>query len=129
MKYSIYAFILFSIFASLLNATSPIKHTHKQNGIYKEYYKNGLLKKETPYKNNRKNGLEKRFSREGTLDIEIHYKMGKKDGTYRVYDERGRIWAEIEFQNDKAIHGIAYTESGKKVKISKAIFHKLGFEF
>ncbi len=45
--------------------------------VEREYYSNGKLIKETPYKNGEFEGMEKEYYENGNLHIETPYKNGK----------------------------------------------------
>ena len=96
--------------------------------IEKEYYKNGNIKIETPYKNGviegvgkiyseggnlgvemplkngKAEGIGKEYYESGNLNIESPYKNGKMEGIQKYYYENGNILSEIPFMNDK-VHG------------------------
>lgn len=54
---------------------------YKKNGVYKEYSKNGELKYEKHYKDDKLDGTYKEFSDKGILELEANFKNNKLDGT------------------------------------------------
>ncbi|MBO7244784.1 MAG: toxin-antitoxin system YwqK family antitoxin [Alphaproteobacteria bacterium] len=104
------------------------------NGILKEYYENGKLKRETPYKNGVNEGIEKGYYESGNLFGEVPYKNGMPEGIVKEYYENGNLRFEVPYKN-RAREGIAkeYYENGnlrtetlykndKKDGISKAYY-------
>ena len=49
--------------------------------VEREYYSNGKLELETPYKNDKKEGIKRWYYANGNLEGEIPYKNGKREGT------------------------------------------------
>ena len=68
---------------------SPQKEM-KQEGPYKEYYKNGRLKFEVTYKNNKKDGVQRKYFSDGTLRYEIPFKDGINQ-TYVAIENKDNI--------------------------------------
>ena len=46
-------------------------------GLYKDYYENGVLKKEEFYKNGKLEGVVKGYHRDGDLKFETSYSNGQ----------------------------------------------------
>ena len=86
----------------------------KWNGVYKEYYANGTLKEETPYRFGRKQGPEKQYYEEGSLSIIKEYKDGKARIS-RQYYPSGELMVETFYDEDGYAHGLArgYYKDGK----------------
>ncbi|HTA28082.1 MAG TPA: toxin-antitoxin system YwqK family antitoxin [Bacteroidia bacterium] len=89
----------------------------KPNGIEKEFYKGGQLLSATPYRYGKKNGLAKYYYQyfpNGTLEYEIPFKNGKINGVDRWYYESGELERETPYFNGKE-NGIEkdYYDSGK----------------
>ena len=61
-----------------------------QNGLVKEYYDNGKIKKET------------------------NYKDGKKNGSWTLYWENGQLQRQTKWVNGKLISKKCWDEEGKK---------------
>lgn len=66
--------------------------TKKLDGIYKEWYENGQLKKEASYK------------------------AGKQNGYYLSYWDNGQPKRKESYQDDKLIEGQCFNEKGKEIK-------------
>ncbi|GAJ08976.1 unnamed protein product, partial [marine sediment metagenome] len=60
-------------------------------GVVREYYENGMLKAEIPYKENRRHGLAKFYYENGMLMGKIKYKRGRETGEAKFYDENGLL--------------------------------------
>ena len=74
--------------------------TDKMSGCAeREYYKNGNLEFETPYKNDKREGIAKGYYESGNLWSEIPYKNGKREGIVKWYNESGNLWKEIPYKN------------------------------
>ncbi|MBI5150055.1 MAG: hypothetical protein HZA28_04705 [Candidatus Omnitrophica bacterium] len=86
----------------------------KWNGIYKEYYANGTLKAETPYRFGREHGLEKQYYEDGSLSIVTEYKDGKAKISKQYYPS-GELMAEDYYDNEGYGHGITkiYFKDGR----------------
>lgn len=78
-----------------------VKITEKpENGVYAEYYSDGLLKKETPFLNGKEEGLVREFARDGRLLKESAYKNGQLSDLVKVYDKHGNVIEENSFEAD-----------------------------
>ena len=82
--------------------------------VVKEYYENGNLEFETPYKNDKIEGIKKSYDENGNLEIETPYKNDKREGMTKLYYSNGKLWEEAPYKNGK-VEGIAkvYFENGK----------------
>lgn len=85
----------------------PYKNCKKE-GIEKWYYKNGNLKKEIPYKNGWLEGISKKYYENGKLQAEIPYKKSLQDGMEKAYYENGKLKYEAPFKRYEAFY--PYTE-------------------
>ncbi len=56
-----------------------------------EYFENGQISKEGPYKNGSRNGLWKTYYKSGELWSEIYFKNGQPDSTTTAYYPNGKI--------------------------------------
>jgi len=108
----------------------------------KEYYDNGVIKKETSQIDNRtqkikfydENGIiweeytlvdslihgsKLVYNENGKVDMKINYINGKKNGIQKEYDKQGNLIAKVKFINDKK-NGISnfYYPDGKIKEIS-----------
>ncbi len=102
-----------------------------------EYYKNGGLKYEKNFLNNKKNGQQKEFqengypvlmedyengellhreeyNKEGTPVSEVNYKYGKKDGPQIIYDKIGKPLSVEEYKLGILIKSEKITKTGKE---------------
>ena len=84
------------------------------DGLVKEFYDDGKLKREYNYKNNKRDGIGKEYDEEGKLWSEWNYKNGEKDGISREYYNNGKLRAENNLKNGKP-EGLCrlYYENGK----------------
>ncbi len=76
--------------------------------IEKEYYENGNVKYETPFKNNQLDGIRKGYYENGSLMFEAPLKNGKVEGIAKTYYQNGNLASEIPYKNDKR-EGISKT--------------------
>ena len=56
--------------------------------------RNGQLKSETNFKNDKPEGVWKSYYENGQLREEKYYKDGKPDGAPKIYDENGQLVTE-----------------------------------
>lgn len=100
------------------NSTRPTKETtvskdEKLIEIRKEYWKNGKIKSETPYKKSYSvgykkmktklvpHGIAKEYYESGLLSKEDPYVEGARTGIMKFYDENGSIEMSAEFKDSK----------------------------
>lgn len=67
--------------------------------VEKEYYENGKLMSETPYKDNKANGVDKMYYENGRLMGEARYKNGKRNGVEKAYYSSSEPFADIVYNN------------------------------
>ena len=75
-----------------------IKH---KDGVEKDYYSNGNLRTETPYKNNMREGIVKTYYANGTVKSEADYHNDKQNGETKTYDKNGNLEKIYTYQNDQ----------------------------
>ena len=95
--------------------------TDKMSGCAeREYYKNGNLEREAPFKNGKYDGIVKWYNENGNLMREAPYKNDKAEGIAKVYFENGKLMAEMSYLNN-LFHGDTrfYTEDGKLLALVK----------
>ncbi|HIQ46313.1 MAG TPA: hypothetical protein EYH57_01700 [Sulfurovum sp.] len=100
------------------NSTNPTKETRiskdeKLIEVRKEYWDNGNLKSEVPYKKSYglgwkkvkttliPHGIAKMYYETGALEKEDPYVEGERTGTMKVYTEKGTLRASFEYKNGK----------------------------
>jgi len=84
------------------------------NGTYREWYKDGVLAEDTPYRNGRVEGESKTWHDSGGLASVSTYVAGKLHGPYKEYHENGKLAEETTFVSGKAEgKSKVYFESGK----------------
>ena len=86
----------------------------KWNGVYKEYYANGTLKAETPYRFGKEHGIQKQYYEDGNLSIVTEYKDGKAKIS-RQYYPSGEVMVETFYDENGYAHGLSkgYYKDGK----------------
>lgn len=67
--------------------------------VEKEYYENGKLMSETPYKDNKANGVDKMYYENGRLMGEARYKNGKRNGVEKAYYSSSEPFADVIWNN------------------------------
>jgi hypothetical protein len=72
----------------------------KPVGMVREYYKNGKLKKEIPYRNGDVNGVEKEYAENGELVVIDTLINGQGSGVIRTYYGNGKVKMEYPFTKD-----------------------------
>lgn len=66
----------------------------KLEGLQKEYYPNGKLKRQTNYKNGKLEGYHKVYYENGKLESEYPYKNDKLEGVVKDYSKNGKLERE-----------------------------------
>jgi len=92
---------------------TKISKDEKLIEVRKEYWENGNLKSEVPYKKHyglgwkkvktklKPHGIAKDYYASGTLKKEDPYIDGNREGTVKLYSEAGILEASAEFKNNK----------------------------
>lgn len=117
IRQGLFLAFLGSISFNVLNAselkTCESEEDKKVGCIDKQYYENGKLLSEYPYKNGKLEGIEKAYDENGNLWFELPLKNDKREGIAKEYYESGNLKRETPFKNDK-FEGIrkVYYESG-----------------
>jgi antitoxin component YwqK of YwqJK toxin-antitoxin module len=108
--------IFFFVFVLLVTAAPLFAEEHKafypdgklemeySDQGQKNYWENGKLRGEIPYKNGKINGILKTYYSTGKLMSEVEYKEGKAAGPMKTYLETG---APIDGTNKEAEKGNA----------------------
>ena len=86
----------------------------KLQGLSKEYYENGQLKAENNYKDGKWEGLCKEYYEDGQLRLEYNYKADEFDGICKDYYENGQLKVENNYKEGKH-EGVSkrYYENGR----------------
>lgn len=79
-----------------------------QNGFYREYFENGILKKEASYILNKKEGVAKYYRENGTIICAISYKNDTINGLAKWFYESGNIKEIVNNYYDEKIRGAVY---------------------
>lgn len=59
--------------------------------IKREYYENGSVMYETPYRNGKIHGVDKWFYKNGNIKLEIPYENGIIHGIVKKYNKNGNV--------------------------------------
>lgn len=78
---------------------------------------------ETPYKLGKQDGVEKEYFLDGSLKREASYKNGKLMGSYKLYTPGGNLESEA-FYYENQLHGFAYVIVNGKREYSYYIYGK-----
>lgn len=70
---------------SYLFAFYMITYSNAEIEVKKEYYPNGQLRSEIPYKKGREDGIMRRYYPDGSLQLDVSYRDGKKEGAWKEY--------------------------------------------
>ena len=82
LKSVLIGFLSFSILHAETLKECKIEADKISGCVVKEYYENGKLERETPYKNGKKEGMTKWYRWNGNLAGEIPYKNDKASKQY-----------------------------------------------
>ncbi len=98
----------------LLCCICAFSQTKHKDGPYKEYYKDGQLKKEGFYKNDKKIGVWKDYYENGQVEYVNNYSnAGKRLGTGESYSEKGILISETKQPQNGMLLVKKYYDSGK----------------
>ena len=99
----------------LKNPESPL-HSFIKNGLIKRFHKNGILKHEAFYINDKVEGPSKSWHENGQIAKEEEYKKGLRVGTWKWYYPSGQLQFIQPFNEKGHYHGhvVSYYENGKK---------------
>ena len=86
------------------------------NGPVREFFPDGVLKKEGNYRNGRPDGLVKHYRPDGTLDYEERWKNRQKHGWWMAYDSQGKEVARRYFYKGEELSGKELEAHLKKLK-------------
>ncbi len=70
------------------------------NGIKKEYFPDGTLKKEYTLTNGKLNGNYRQYHENGNLQLAVKFVNGKREGLQQEFDELGNIEVKINFKEN-----------------------------
>ncbi len=101
--------------------------------LLKDYYGNGNLRSEIPYKDGKREGIEKWYYENGNLTFEALYKNDILDGVHKSYYKNGKLVSQTTLKNGLP-HGIVknYYKSGKlksEVPYKNGIVHGILKEY
>lgn len=98
----------------VLWSSSSFSQITKKHGPFKDYYKNGQLKKEGFYKKNKKSGIWKDYYNTGELSGTYTYNSkGKRTGLEEKYFKNGNTKSKTtKFKEDSLITQAYYKETG-----------------
>ena len=90
--------------------------TGKPSGIVRQYYKDGVLKKETPFINGRIEGIEKTYYDNGKLYSETPYTSSQINGDVKEYYMSGRLLRVITYSYGIQRQTKKYDDNGNEIK-------------
>jgi TonB family protein len=94
----------------------PSSEKYVKEGKYYTWYKNGQLKEEDNYVNNKIQGRKTEWHETGQPKSEIDYFEGKLNGTVLTYWKNGKIKRKDFYNQDEFEDGTCYDSLGKKTK-------------
>ena len=71
------------------------------HGVSKSYYKNGQLKSEGNFKDNKQDGQWRWYYDNGQLKKKVYYKEGKEDGLSDFYYKNGQLKKKVNYKDDR----------------------------
>lgn len=96
------------------------------DGLYTEFYENGVVKQQYFMSQGSKVGIERLFKEDGSIEQEIHYKNGLKNGPFTIYNESGSI-LKISNYKDDSLEGV-YQQYNEIGLLESESFYKAGEE-
>lgn len=116
--------ILFLLFLICYNSYPQKTH---EDGLFKEFYKNGILEREGFYKNNERVGVWKDFYENGQLSEVYSYSNdGKLTGEKKTYSSEGLLTSEINLTQKGILVCKIYSESKKIFAKYSLVAPKMG---
>ena len=98
----------------------PLNKSCKIEGLVIEYYESGKIKSEVPCEDGKIEGITKAYAENGGLSKEISYKNGLKNGVEKVYRKNGKIFATITYDDDSIVSGIRHHVDGTTSPLTNA---------
>ena len=86
------------------------------NGIYKEYFEDGILKRESNYNLGVLQGRERKFFENGKLSEDLNYNLGNLNGVRNVYWINGMMKEINNFKNGILVGETTYFYSNGKLR-------------
>jgi hypothetical protein len=83
----------------------------KRNGVAKGFYKDGLLRAENNFTNDKLNGAVDAYFSNGAIDSEATYINGVEDGIVKHYHPNGKLESETIWKDGKKISEKDYPEN------------------
>ena len=105
--------------------TTASMTTTMKDQVTKQYYKNGQLEVEKPYKNGNLDGVWKEFYENGQLKFEKPFKDGNLEGVVKEFYKNGQLQAEKSYKNSN-LEGVV-KEFNKDGKLKSEEVYKSGF--
>ena len=75
----------------------------KIHGVITEWYKSGQLQRKEEYQNGEQQGIDKYWHKNGQLQWEHQYQGDKRHGVSRGWNENGKLEYIAEYQNNRKV--------------------------
>jgi antitoxin component YwqK of YwqJK toxin-antitoxin module len=95
----------------------------KLDGLKKDFFENGKVKRIVFYKEGLPNGTHKQFNEEGNVIVDINFKDGKNHGVWTYYFDDGKV-ANIQNWNKGIKNGEFKTLDDKGLILKQEFFKK-----
>jgi antitoxin component YwqK of YwqJK toxin-antitoxin module len=95
----------------------------KLDGVKKDFFDNGKMKRLVYYKEGFSDGSHKQFNEEGKLIVDINFKEGKNHGTWNYYFDDGKV-ANTQNWNKGIKNGEFKTMDNKGLILKQEFFKK-----
>lgn len=95
----------------------------KLDGMKKEFFENGKVKRFVYYKNGLPDGSHKQFNIDGKLIVDIEFKEGKNHGAWTYYFDDGKV-ANVQNWNRGIKNGEFKTMDNKGLILKQAFYKK-----
>ncbi len=96
-------------------------------GDYKEFYPNGILKRETVYVNDGTTSKNIKYFPNGKIKLEVNFVDGHMEGPYKEYHSNEKLFKEC-FYNEKGKLEGNYKEYDVEGNLLKEVTYKNGVE-
>ena len=89
--------------------------------VEKNYYPDGILESEIPYKNGKIDGVARWYYLSERVSLEINYKEGLKEGVMLRFSRSGKRESVENYKND-SLHGVSLKYNEEGILVSETLY-------
>lgn len=99
---------------------------YSKQGMFKDYYENGRISEEWPFKDGKIEGWRRHYDENGNLTEEVFYRNSVANGLSREYHPNGRVKVERRYADGEPDGGLQeFDENGKLLRKCRYVNGKL----